>query len=267
MAKNETKNLILFYIIAFAFSWALWAPQVLSDRGILQIPSFILSLSTFGAYGPLIAALGLTFFYQGKKGIIEFLKRVIKFNFNLKWYLIIFLTFPLILGGSLVLAGVSFTEILSETNPMIIFIGFFVVFFTTGPLQEELGWRGYALDRLQKKWNALISSIVVGFMWGIWHLPLFFMLREESYYNNPIWGLILSTILISILFTWIYNNTGRSIMGALLFHTMWNFSNWIFPTLSNETAGAYMFGLLFIVIIVILFYYKPKNLIHPSKKI
>lgn len=267
MIEKETKNLILFYIIAFAFSWALWIPQALNDNGILKINSIILSLSNFGAYGPLIAALALTYYNDGKNGLIKLLKRVINFKFNYKWYLIIFLTFPIILGASLLLAGVSFNQIFLETNLIIIFIGFFVIFFIAGPLQEELGWRGYALDRFQKKWNALISSIIVGFLWGLWHLPLFYMFREDSYYTGPIWGLIISTILISILFTWIYNNTGRSIMAVLLFHTMWNFSNWIFPTITNDSAALFMIILLSIMIIFILFYYGPKHLIQFSKKL
>ena len=263
--STETKQLFHFYLLAFILSWALWIPQALSDRGIFEIPATILSLSKFGAYGPLVAALILTFRIEGKRGVKELLARAVQFKLGFKWYLIAFLTFPIILGGSLVLSGVPLAQIVTETNPAILFVGFFVVFFTTGSIQEELGWRGYALDRLQNKMNALMSSIVVGFFWGLWHLPLFFMIREDSYYNNPIWGLMISTILISILFTWIYNNTGRSIFGALLFHAMWNFSNWIFPTIDHEIAGLYMFGLMLIMIITVLSIYGPKKLARVSE--
>jgi len=262
--QNNNKQLILFYAFAFLFSWMLWVPQALSDSNILKIPQFILSLSNYGAWGPLVAALGLTYFFEGKLGIKNLFKRVFNFKIGLRWYGIIFLTFPLILGGALLLSGESFSNIFTETNPIILIVGFFVILFTAGPLQEELGWRGYALDRLQEKWNALIASLIVGFMWGLWHLPLFYMHRTDSYYEGPILGLMLSTIIISILFTWIYNNTGRSLMAMLLFHTMWNYSHWIFPTLGSDKASLYMIISLAALAIFVILYYKPRAFLIQS---
>jgi len=115
----------------------------------------------------------------------------------------------------------------------------FYILFLGGPLQEEFGWRGYALDRLQEKYNALVSSVMLGFIWGLWHLPLFFMPRQEMYYNVPILGFILGTIFFSIIFTWIYNNTSRSILAVLLLHTTGNLSHFIFPVGATTWGGLY----------------------------
>jgi len=84
-------------------------------------------------------------------------------------------------------------------------------------LEEEFGWRGYALDRLQAHYSALLSSVFLGIVWGLWHLPLFFMSGQDIYHSVPIPAFILGTIFLSILFTWIYNNTGRSILAVLIF--------------------------------------------------
>lgn len=55
-----------------------------------------------------------------------------------------------------------------------------------GPISEELGWRGYAIDALQARWSALVSSLVVGFFWSVWHWPLFFIRDGGNFYYE--WG-------------------------------------------------------------------------------
>jgi hypothetical protein len=183
---------------------------------------------------------------------------------------VIFLLFPVLIGGALLLAivlGEPVPELPALAEPVSIPIAFIYIFFLGGPLQEEFGWRGYALEHLQDAWSALASSIVVGLMWGLWHLPLFFMPRQEFYYQRPIWGLILSTTLISFLFTWIYNNTGRSIWAALLFHTMFNLSHYLFPTLGSDRASLLLFLFLFVAIGLVLAIWGPKRMVRRERSV
>jgi membrane protease YdiL (CAAX protease family) len=92
------------------------------------------------------------------------------------------------------------------------------------------------------------------------------MPRQEFYYQRPIWGLMLSTTLVAVLFTWLYNNTRGSILAALLFHTMFNLSLYLFPTLGSDRATLYLFGLLFIGVIVILIVWGPKRMVRGERK-
>lgn len=245
------KRLIAFLLIAFGFSWLFWVPAALIAQGKLTVSAgledFLLNANP-AAWGPLVAAILVTMFTEGWTGLKDLLRRGVKGRFGLGWYLVIFLMFPLMIGGSLltaILMGDPVPDFPALAKPYELPIAFVFILLLGGPLQEEFGWRGFLLDKLQTRQNALVSSIMVGLIWGLWHLPLFFMPRQEFYYQRPIWGLMLSTTLVSILFTWVYNNTGRSIFSALLLHTTFNFSHWVFPTLGSDNASLILFIVLF----------------------
>jgi membrane protease YdiL (CAAX protease family) len=270
---TEKRKVWLFILVAFGWSWLFWIPVALIARG-LSVPagleSFLNSPFNPAAWGPLIAALLVIFLEEGKDGVKKLLKRGLDFRFGRAWYLVVFLLFPVLIGGALLLAvltGEPTPELTALANPITIPIAFVYILFLGGPLQEEFGWRGYALERFQEKWNALVSSIVVGLVWGAWHLPLFFMPRQEFYYQRPIWGLMLSVTLLSFLFTWLYNNTRGSILAALLFHTMFNLSHYLFPTLGSDRATQYFFLLLFVAVGVVLVIWGPKRMVRERHKV
>ena len=252
------RNVWLFVLIAYSWSWLFWILAALIARG-LSVPSsiegFLLGPLNPAAWGPLIAAFLTTYLDEGKTGVKKLLKRGVKYRFGKAWYLVIFLLFPALIGGAFLLAvlsGEPVTKLTALANPISIPIAFAYIFFLGGPLQEEFGWRGYALEHLQTRFNAFVSSIIVGLIWGFWHLPLFLMPKQEFYYQRPIWELVLSTTLVAILFTWLYNNTRKSILAVLLFHTMFNLSHYVFPTLSSDRGSLYLLGLLLLAGILIL---------------
>jgi membrane protease YdiL (CAAX protease family) len=93
--------------------------------------------------------------------------------------------------------------------------------FLVGPL-EEFGWRGYAQDCMQASWNRVISSMNLGIVWALWHLPLFFI-KDTYQYNlgagsQSFWLFIVGIVPLTFVFTWIFNNTNRSTLAAMFFH-------------------------------------------------
>lgn len=93
----------------------------------------------------------------------------------------------------------------------------------SGPLAEEAGWRGFALPRLQAKYNALVSSLILGVIWCCWHIPLFFV-PGSSQQGIPFPIYLMLVVTLSIYFTWLYNNTGGSLVICVLAHFCFNLS-------------------------------------------
>ena len=111
------------------------------------------------------------------------------------------------------------------TNQLYVFLPIIYLsnIFVGGPIAEEFGWRGFALPKLQARIGALSAGLVIGVVWGLWHLP-FFIFPEGALVigNIPfVWYLPLVTAW-SVLFTWIYNNTKGSVLMMILFHAAIN---------------------------------------------
>ncbi len=265
--KSKNRNLLLFFLIAFGFTWLFWIPEALAMRGLLGssiIVDFLLSSHNPAAWGPFVSAILLTWWNESGRGVIRLLKRSVDYRFKKVWWIPLILIFPIICGASLllaILAGDTVPELFWLSDPFSIIFYFFMVLLFQGPLQEEFGWRGYALDRLQARFNALNSSIILGVIWGLWHIP-YFWIGEEAIYTYTILPFILSTILITILITWLYNNTGGSLLVALILHTMFNYSAQIFPVLETQQGGFFYLILFIATVIAVVAIWGPKRLVR-----
>ena len=241
--SNHLPRLAAFFALAFAFSWTLWVPSAVSGEDVNTFPWII--AYTLSGFGPSLAGILMTYLEKSPKGQRQFWKRAIDFKrISAGWYVFIILIFPFLFGlgfltNFLLINSVprleTFTQLLS--NPANLIIVFIAGLFT-GPIAEELGWRGYALDKLQKRISPLASSILLGFIWWAWHIPLFFM-RGTRQYNIGFLSLeslafFLGAISLSVMFTWIYNQNNRSILAAILLHFAYNFTiNMVFPFTQN----------------------------------
>lgn len=117
-------------------------------------------------------------------------------------------------------------DLANLTNPGMLPFAFSFILFLGGPLQEEFGWRGYALVRLEKRFCVLVASLILGGLWGLWHLPAVFSNTLVVEPHNYLL-LVIQITLSSVIFTWIYHNTHQSILSVLLLHTMVNLSIWL----------------------------------------
>jgi membrane protease YdiL (CAAX protease family) len=118
----------------------------------------------------------------------------------------------------------------SPEFPVFTALTMFFVFFVAA-LGEEGGWMGYAVDKMQGRWNAFITSIFLGLVWAAWHIIPFLQANR-----SPAWIAWQCLFLIAsrILIVWIYNNTGRSVFAAVLYHDMINISSFLFPNLGSH---------------------------------
>lgn len=254
------KELRLFLLIAIGWSWLFWLPEIFWDINLYLAP-----------FGPLVAAFFLTYLNEKKQGALRLAKRGLAYKFNLIWYLPVIFLMLIIAGLSTLIAGwlegnaANYTIM---TDPWLIIRNFIYILFLGGPLQEEFGWRGYALPRLLKNYKAVTASIILGIIWSIWHLPLNFINQAGLQYQAAITYIISSLILmvfVSILFTWIYQNTGGSIFAVLIFHTMLNLSAYvIFPVFAMKIGPLIFMGLIVLTTLIVTFVYGYQNL-SPQK--
>jgi hypothetical protein len=231
---EDREYLVWFFVIAFAFSWVFWIPNALLAQGVdfpAGIESFLSSPFNPAAFGPFVAAFVVTLLGQGWKGVGRWLKQGVGLRFKKIWLLPTLLLLPLLFGGGILcsmLLGATESDLSVLSNPPYALVGFFVILLTGGPLQEEFGWRGYALPRLQSRYSALTASLVVGFFWWLWHLPAVFV--PGKFMTNHLGlfaALAVVLMLTSILFTWIYNHTHGSVLAAMVCHASMNWAIWV----------------------------------------
>ncbi|MGB9670525.1 MAG: type II CAAX prenyl endopeptidase Rce1 family protein [Halothiobacillaceae bacterium] len=258
---DDDKRVWLFFAVAYAFSWLFWIPNALVAHGVVLssgLANFLASPLNPAPFGPLFSAFLLTFLQKGGKGALELLKLGVDFRFKKTWLIAILLIPFVVFGGSVwvsILVGVRPLDLSVVSNPLYALIAFFVILLTAGPIQEEFGWRGYALPRLQSRFNALTSSVILGFFWWLWHLPAVFIPGGFMTDNLVVFLVLLVVItLASILFTWIYNNTNGSVLAAILTHTSMNWSIWsAMPNMKMDlpTSGFMIsFGMLAVIVII-----------------
>ncbi len=257
-----------YFALALGLSWFFWFWIIVFHWNIWKIPGII--FGALGLFGPAIAELILISRSDDRQLWKDYLQRLFDIRrIGWKWLLIIIITFPLINGLSLLLCYLTDGHIpeFSTAEHLIAhplnIIPYLIFILLFGPLPEELGWRGYALDALQSRYNAFWSSIILGIIWALWHIPLFFMPGtfqhdKLGFATWDFWNFVLGTVIISILFTWIYNNTNRSTLSAILFHFMINLSGELIPVQGKARTYATILTLLLSAIVV--FVFGPKNL-------
>jgi hypothetical protein len=247
------QNTWLFFVLTYAISWLLWLPSVLRSNGFDSLPEIVGLPGIFAVLGPAIAAFILIGREQGRDGIVQLLRRVLETGFSARWWLPTLLLMPLIgllTFGALTLLGIESPEWAAPTLITALITALFILFLGGG--LEEFGWRGYALDRMQTGQNAVVASLVLGFFWGMWHLPLFFI-EGTTQELIPLWQFVLQIMVLSVLFTWLSNNTAGSLLVAILFHTIGNTTAALLPPyFAIETGRWVYFGILLITTLLVI---------------
>jgi membrane protease YdiL (CAAX protease family) len=221
--------LVFFFIIAYAGTWLTELPYVLSEDGAGLLPfssPLLIWTSPLTVFmGPFLAAFVMTGATEGREGVGRLLRRFVLWRVGLRWYLFAFVGIPAIAVLSVVvMPGVlgSFQGLVA-LSPLPLLGVFVYVLILGGALGEEPGWRGFALPRLQSLHGPLVGSLILGPLWALWHLPLFFTPWNELTAFNVV-VFVLATTCLAIMYTWVFNNTKGSVLMAILIHASFNAS-------------------------------------------
>lgn len=198
--------LVFFFALAYLFAWL----EVLIPHPVFAI---------LAVAGPTIAAVIIVAALATGENLLA---RLFRWQAGAFWYAVAILGEPLLaLGAVLILAllgqlPTNFAAALPLGAVPAIFIGRLLT-----NVWEEIGWRGFALPRLQARTNALVASLILGLLWGLWHLPIY-VVGDTAQVELPFLLLLADTILISVVYTWLYNNTEGSLLFVTLFHVIGN---------------------------------------------
>jgi membrane protease YdiL (CAAX protease family) len=203
---------------------ALFKVPTISFVSVEKGPVWAILLFILGGFVPSLAGLFLTWRTEGAAGLRRLGRRMIQFNIGWRGYLaavglVLFATLCQILIINLMGQSFDATVFLAQ-------LGSFLPLLILGPLSEELGWRGYALDRLQARFSPLVSSVLLGSAWAVWHLPLFFMPGTSQHeLGIPFVPFFFTILGLTVLFTWQHNATGGSLWTAIFFHWIYTYAS------------------------------------------
>lgn len=266
-AKNEaptkTSPIIAYFALAYLLSWSIEVPLALSSRGIIPpaLPAWTHYLT---AYGPMLAAVIVTWAGEGGAGLRQLAARMVMWKVRPVWWLVavsplavglvVVLVLNAVAGSGIGLADVGEVQFLPPLG-----IWALPLWLLTFGIGEETGWRGYALPRLQRGRGALLATAILTVFWGLWHVPAFFYLFDPGIAIGWAIGLFAG----AIVFTWLFNSSGGSILIVALWHGCFNF-------MSSSDAGGGMLAavvstlvMVWAVLVIVLF--KPAALSRAGK--
>lgn len=231
-SRPAADGLWLFFGLTFAFTWLLWILVAASGMTSKTFPGALLYI--LGGFGPSLAAVVLVFRFLTAAERRDFWRRIVNFReISPAWYALIFLGLPLTLVLSILVSGLLGSEppgydaLKAIAAQPVELLPLLIVGILGGPLAEELGWRGFALDRMVRRWGWLPATLILAVIWWVWHLPLFFIPGTTQH----AWGVFtpeffifaLNIVPLSVLLAMAYLRNHRSILAAVLVHFLFNF--------------------------------------------
>mgnify|MGYP006294546837 CR=1 FL=1 len=228
--RDKGQSLLLFFGMTFLITWVVWLLLIYFQ---LESP-----LAKLGTFGPTISALILIGLQQGKDGLRALAGKLTRWRVSWIWYAV-----SLAAPALVIIAALQIYQALGGANLVfndpgewyLVLVVFFYVLFTS-VLGEEIGWRGYAFPRLLRSFSPLGASLILGLIWGLWHLPLFWM-PWDFHSEMAFLPFLIQVLASSVIYGWLYVNTGGSLLIIHLFHTASNASAGLLPLLPMSTGG------------------------------
>ena len=224
-----------FIVTAFGWTWPLAA--------LIQ-QSMVFPL--LALFGPCIAAIIVLYANRGIAGLRELGSKFRLSGALLPWCVIAAII-PLLLLVPIWLFRTWFWgPIEFEMNPLSV-LGLVVALLIVG---EEVGWRGFLLPYLLQRYSPVISSLIVGLVWAVWHLPNF-LLPNYPHRGLPFSAFVMITLAFSVLFTWLYLNTAGSLVIMVIFHAALNLFSLARVEPSTEWAKAVVYSVTALIVVAV----------------
>lgn len=246
-----------FYVLLLAFSIPFWLVGAMNESLSKYLP-MNLPVSALMFICPITTTLILVYREDKISGIKVLLKRA----FNPKrikrkvWYIPILLLMPTIMLLSywvMRLMGQPLPEPHIQFSMIpVLFVEYFIA-----AIGEEIGWSGYLVEPMLKQYSALKTGIILGFVWAIWHVVPYIQTHHGLVWIT--WQCF-ATVVLRILIVWLYNNTGKSVIAAILFHTMINVSDTLFPNNGSHYNPAITGVIIAVAACIVTFLWGSKTL-------
>ena len=244
-----------FFALTFFLSWLIWIPLALShyDLGPFKVSEGLSSLiRLFGVLMPAVSAVILTAVKGGREGVGELLGRLGIWRVNLSWWLAGIVIYPVLLLASALIYNWVTGEAVPPAkigSPAELAIN--IIFLAVAAIGEEIGWRGAALPALQRQFNPLRASLILGILWAAWHLPFWILLGNISEFGVGYIGLnFLFIVPMTFFMTWIFNHSRSSLLLPVAFHLVFNIINVAIIQVTS-TVGAYAIFIVLQLLVVI----------------
>jgi membrane protease YdiL (CAAX protease family) len=251
-------SLWAFFLLVFALAALFWLVGPVASRFLPEERPINVPLSALMAVCPVIAASILVGREHGWEGVRELLRRSFDWRRIREkvWYLPILFLMPTIMVVQYALRNPTRLPVPDPRTPVTMVAVWLSVFFIAA-LGEELGWQGYAIDRLQNRWSALAASVILGTIWATWHIvPLIQLGRTPMQIASQCMDMVATRILI----VWTYNNTGKSVFAAALYHAMYNVSTLLLPNYGVDYDPTATSILVVIAAATVTFVWGPRKL-------
>jgi membrane protease YdiL (CAAX protease family) len=248
--KTRSK-LAIFVFIALAFVWA-WGVGFAATQVKAYSPGLNVALMIVAGFVPSLAGIAVVAIFSSPAGLRDWARRCLNWRVGWRWFVLAFLAPPALMVCALGLHAVLGGELPALPAfghiPLAI-ANFGLVLLIGGPLGEEFGWRGYLMPAITAKLNWRAASLLIGVVWGVWHLPLFYMAdTAQSQMAMPIF--MLNILAGSVVFGWLLERTLGSVLPALVLHTSlnaWGGILAIVPTAATGRPYALVTGLLVLI--------------------
>lgn len=259
-SNSKSNSLVAFFTLTFLLSVPFYILSALAYLNVLGRPDMGPLYIGLFTITPIASASILAYRSNGSQGLKELLRRTFDFKkiSKRKWYMVIVLLPFLLYILSLLCIELLGFPVPPALTTVLALPALIPIFFLLAA-GEEVGWMGYSFESMESRLGAVRAALVLGVIWGLWHVPFFiFIMPDPVVLTSQFFTLVATRVLV----VWIFNNTGKSVFAAILFHALGNVALMTFPEINAIIPwGSAVYCILVIIAsIIVMFLWDSQSL-------